>query len=362
MEKLKLGISVGDINGIGLEVILKTLAHQKIMDYCTPIIYGSTKVVSYHKNIVGSNLQFQSTKTADRIAHGKVNILNCWSENINITLGKATEIGGKYAIQSLESASTDLQNNIIDALITAPICKHAMKMSGFAYPGHTEYLTEKLGGQDSLMLMVSDRLKVGVVTNHIPLGEVTKHLTKEKINKKLALLHESLKVDFGIERPTIAVLGLNPHAGDEGTIGTEEDEFIRPAIIENKKKGMIVTGPFPADAYFGNGLFTKYDATLAMYHDQGLVPFKTLSFGQGVNFTAGLSGVRTSPDHGTAFDIAGKNEADHHSFMKALFAALDIARQRKAYIEMHKNSLEKRVDTIPEKKTLKNKKLKHNRE
>ena len=351
MEKLKVGISVGDINGIGLEVILKTLAHQKIMDYCTPIIYGSTKVVSYHKNIVGSNLQFQSSKAIDSIAHGKVNIINCWAENINITLGKATEIGGKYAMQSLSAATTDLQNNGIDALITAPICKHAMKMSGFAYPGHTEFLTAQLGGQESLMFMVSERLKVGVVTNHVPLGEVTQHLTKEKINQKLSLMHESLKVDFGIERPTIAVLGLNPHAGDEGTIGTEEDQIIRPVIIENKKKGMIVTGPFPADAFFGNGLYNKYDATLAMYHDQGLVPFKTLSFGHGVNFTAGLSGVRTSPDHGTAFDIAGKNEADHQSFMKALFAALDIARQRKAYQEMHQNALEKRADAMAEKNT-----------
>ena len=343
MSKTKVGISIGDINGVGLEVIVKTLSHKDILNHCTPVIYGSSKVVSYHKNIVGSNIQFNTIKSMDRLAVEKINIVNCWTENVNITLGKSSEIGGKYAFESLKFAVQDLRDKHIDALVTAPIHKKNMQDAGFAFPGHTEYLTSELGGDESLMLMVADELRVGLVTNHLPLGMVADAITKEKISKKLLILNESLKMDFGIERPTIAVLGLNPHAGDNGLLGEEEEKLIRPAIIEHKKNGMLVMGPYSADSFFGAGLYRKFDGILAMYHDQGLVPFKTLSFGKGVNYTAGLSYVRTSPDHGTAFDIAGKNMADYSSFMNALFKAVDIVKERRNYFEFRENALEKRT-------------------
>jgi len=346
MDKAKIGISIGDINGIGLEVIIKTLVNEKILDYCVPVVYGSSKVISYHKNIVGVDFQFHTTRGGDRLLDDKVNVVNCWQENVNITLGKASDLSGKYAFRSLEFATTDLKSGQIDALVTAPINKEAMNLSGFPFPGHTEYLTHQLGAEESLMFMVSDNLKVGLVTNHLPVREVGAAINKELILRKIEIMHESLRIDFGIERPTIAVLGLNPHASDNGLIGDEEEQFIRPAVIECKKKGMLVMGPFPADGFFGSGQHQKYDAILAMYHDQGLIPFKVLSFGSGTNFTAGLVGVRTSPDHGTAFDIAGKNEADPSSFRKALFLAIDIVRNRKAYQEMHANALVKKEKPV----------------
>ncbi|MCB0568668.1 MAG: 4-hydroxythreonine-4-phosphate dehydrogenase PdxA [Phaeodactylibacter sp.] len=342
MEKIKIGISIGDINGIGLEVILKTLSNPRIAEICTPVVYGSSKVISYHKNIVGEEFEFHSTRGADKIYDDRINIVNCWQENVNITLGKPSDQGGQYAYLSLEAATMDLKEGLIDALVTAPISKEAMKGANFPYPGHTEYLEEKLGGSESLMFMISDQLRLGLATNHLPLRMVADKLTKELIMRKLQIMNEALKVDFGLERPSIAVLGLNPHAGDGGVIGDEEEKIIRPAVVELKKKGMLVMGPFPADGFFGSGQFSKFDAILAMYHDQGLVPFKALSFGSGVNFTAGLSGIRTSPDHGTAFDIAGKNEADPSSFRKALFLAMDIVRNRRGYVEMHENTIIKR--------------------
>ena len=348
MERIKIGISSGDINGISLEIILKTFTNDKIFNFCCPIIYGSSKVISYHKNIVGIDLQYQTIKSFDRLSSDKVNVINCWNENINITLGKATEEGGRFAMNSLELAVNDLKEKKIDALVTAPINKHAMQLGGFQYPGHTEFITETLGQEESLMLMVCDDLRIGVVTNHLPLSEVVPAITKEKIQKKLSILNSSLKKDFGIERPTIAVLGLNPHAGDQGTLGKEDEQIIRPAIVEHKKKGMLVMGPYPADAFFGSGTYAKFDAILAMYHDQGLIPFKTLSFGKGINFTAGLDAVRTSPDHGTAYDLAGKNQADPSSFRKALFSAIDIAKARKQYAEMHANQVKKHKDEIVE--------------
>ncbi|MCO6480648.1 MAG: 4-hydroxythreonine-4-phosphate dehydrogenase PdxA [Phaeodactylibacter sp.] len=342
MEKLKIGISIGDINGIGLEVILKALLHEKATDLCTPVIYGSSKVVSYHKNIIEDEVDFNSTRTADKVYFDKINIVNCWQENVNITLGKPTELSGKYAYKSLEAATHDLKHGMIDALVTAPISKEAMHMANFPFPGHTEYLTKELGQGRSLMFMVNDGLRIGLATNHLPLREVAGALNKELIMEKLQLMNNSLKMDFGLERPSIAVLGLNPHAGDGGVLGDEEESFIRPAVVELKKKGMLVMGPFPADGFFGSGQFRKFDAILAMYHDQGLVPFKALSFGNGVNFTAGLPHVRTSPDHGTAFDLAGKNEADPSSFRQALFLAIDIANNRKQYHEMYANAIQKR--------------------
>ncbi len=346
MEKLKIGISIGDINGIGLEVILKSLLHEKITDLCTPVIYGSSKVVSYHKNIIEDEVDFNSTRTADKVYFDKINIVNCWQENVNITLGKPTDLSGKYAYKSLEAATNDLKHGMVDALVTAPISKEAMHMANFPFPGHTEYLTKELGQGQSLMFMVNDNLRIGLATNHLPLKEVAGALSKELIMEKLQLMNNSLKMDFGLERPSIAVLGLNPHAGDGGVLGDEEESFIRPAVVELKKKGMLVMGPFPADGFFGSGQFRKFDAILAMYHDQGLVPFKALSFGNGVNFTAGLPHVRTSPDHGTAFDLAGKNEADPSSFRQALFLAIDIANNRKQYHEMYANALQKRGEMV----------------
>lgn len=342
MELPKIGITVGDINGIGLEVIIKTLSEKKILDYCVPVIYGSSKVVSYHKNIVGTDFQFVPIRSAERVTPERVNVVNCWGEVLNITLGKVSMEGGQYAFKALEMAVGELKAGFIDALVTAPISKEAMQMAGFPFPGHTEYIAKELGAAESLMLMVSEGLRVGLATNHLPIKQVASAITKELLLKKIQIFHETLQTDFDKNRPTIAVMGLNPHAGENGMLGEEEEKVIRPAIVESKKKGIIVNGPFSADGFFGSGQYHKYDGILAMYHDQGLIPFKALSFGSGVNYTAGLTGIRTSPDHGTAFDIAGKNEADPSSFRQALFLALDALRHRRNYIEMHANPLRKR--------------------
>ncbi len=340
-----LGITVGDINGIGLEVILKALSHRKVIDICVPVIYGSSKVVSYHKNIVAlDEVTFYSQRNAERLHFEKINVVNVWNDNVNITLGRATDLGGKYAQMSLEAAVADLKAGLIDALITAPIHKKSMQLAGFEHVGHTEYLTQELAGSDSLMILASDRLRVGLVTAHIPLKDVAAAITKELIIKKLRIFNESLRIDFGLERPNIAILGLNPHAGEEGMLGDEEEKVIRPAVVECKKHGMMAFGPFAADGFFGSGQFHKFDGILAMYHDQGLIPFKAMTFGSGVNFTAGLSAIRTSPDHGTAFDLAGKNEADPSSFLQAMFMAIDIHRNRKEYFELKANAV-RRVET-----------------
>jgi 4-hydroxythreonine-4-phosphate dehydrogenase len=349
MENVRIGITVGDINGIGLEVILKTLADRRILDVRTPVVYGSSKVVSYHRNIVQlEDFQYQNLRAADRLAADKLNIVNCWQENVSISLGKANSTGGKYALLSIEKAVEDLKQGFIDAIVTGPINKNAMHLAGFGHIGHTEYLADQFGTHSPLMLMVGDTLKVGLVTEHIPISAVAAAITTELLLHKINLLHKTLIVDFGIERPTIAVLGLNPHAGDEGLIGSEDDEIIKPAIAEAKKSGLLVNGPFPADGFFGSSKFNKYDGILAMYHDQGLAPFKALNFSSGVNFTAGLPVIRTSPDHGTAYDIAGKNMADPESFRKALFLAVDMVRNRKEYYEMTSNAVQ-RVELESEK-------------
>ncbi len=349
MEKIKIGISIGDMNGVGLEVILKTLSNPQLLNICIPIIYGSSKIVSYHKNIAGiEEFPFHSTNSGDRIKYDRVNVVNCWQENVNITLGKLSDISGKYAYISLEQATNDLKNGMIDAVVTAPIHKKAMQMVNFPYPGHTEYFTDSLDGEESLMLMVSDTMRVGLVTNHLPIKEVPTTISKSLILKKLKLLNESLKVDFGIERPLIAILGLNPHASDDNVIGEEEEQLIRPAIIEAKKKGLMAMGPYPADGFFGSSQYTKFDGVLAMYHDQGMIPFKALSFGRGVNYTAGLSAVRTSPDHGTAYDIAGKNEADPSSFRQAIFVAIDVVKNRRRHKDMHANPMVKKNRPVEE--------------
>jgi len=341
MSKLKLGITIGDINGVSPEVIIKALSDERILDLFTPIIYGSSKVLSYYKNISDADFQYSTISNAESSKYNRINVLNCWEEEVDIEIGKATEAGGKFAHIALDRAVRDFQDNKIDGIITAPINKNAMKMANFPFPGHTEFIADKFSSSDSLMMMVSDSLKVALVTNHEPVANVASLITRELITKKLNVLHRSLVEDFGIEKPTIAVLGLNPHAGDEGTIGSEDEKSVKPAIIEAKKSGKVVMGPYPADGFFGSSQFKKVDAILAMYHDQGLVPFKALSFGKGVNFTAGLPLVRTSPDHGTAYDIAGKNLADARSLRSAIFAAIDIANTRKEYHESRENQLVK---------------------
>lgn len=339
-DKVKIGISIGDVNGIGLEVILKTLAENKILDYCTPIVYGHTKVASFHRKALHmSDFAFNVINNADAANPRKANMINCWEEDVRIDLGQANETGGKYALLSLQKATDDLVSGAIDALVTAPINKNNIQSENFSFPGHTEYLQERSGSSDVLMFLVSDTLRVGVVTGHIPVKDVPKAISQEKIVHKLQLINDSLKKDFWIEKPKIAVLGLNPHASDNGLLGKEEQEVISPAIQEAFDKGIICFGPYPADGFFGNGTYKQFDAVLAMYHDQGLIPFKTIAFSTGVNYTAGLKFVRTSPDHGTGYDIAGKNQADPTSFMEAVFAAIHIVKHRREQENMLSNQL-----------------------
>jgi len=339
-DKVKIGISIGDVNGIGLEVILKTLSENSVLDYCTPIVYGNTKVSSYHRKALGlSDFMFNVIPSADQAHPRKANMINCWEEDVKIELGTSTEIGGKYALISLQKATDDVVSGAIDALVTAPINKHNIQSDTFNFPGHTEYLQERGGSKDVLMFLISEGLRVGVVTGHIPVLDVPKSITKDKIVKKIQLINESLKKDFWIEKPKIAVLGLNPHASDNGLLGKEESEIISPAIQEAFDKGIICFGPYSADGFFGNGTYKQFDAVLAMYHDQGLIPFKTIAFETGVNYTAGLKFVRTSPDHGTGYDIAGKGLADPTSFMEALFAAVHIVKHRKEQKALLSNQL-----------------------
>lgn len=340
---MKIGITIGDINGIGPEVIIKALSDPRVLKYFTPVIYGSYKVMAYHKNIVkDSNINFHSISDGSHAMENRINLVNCWDDNTNITLGQATVDSGQYAHIAMDKALNDVKSGFIDAIVTAPINKHAMQLAKFPYPGHTEYFTANDSGNDSLMLMVSDDLKVAVVTNHLRLSDVAKSITKDKILEKLTTLNKTLIVDFGIERPMVSVLGLNPHASDESFIGDEEEKIIIPAIIEAKKRGILAFGPYAADGFFGSSQWKKPDAVLAMYHDQGLIPFKALSFGSGTNFTAGLSFIRTSPDHGTAYDIAGTNMADERSLIQAIFRAIDITRSRKEYHSSRANALIRR--------------------
>jgi 4-hydroxythreonine-4-phosphate dehydrogenase len=340
MEKLKIGISIGDVNGIGLEVIIKTLIDNRIYDYCTPIVYGHTKVASFHRRAINAgDLNFHVINHASQAQHKKPNMINCWEEDVKIDLGEVNEIGGKYALLSLQRATDDLISGDIDALVTAPINKDNIQSDEFKFPGHTEYLQERAGAAESLMFLVSDTLRVGMVTGHIPLNKVAESVTLEKIVAKLKLMDASLQQDFWIRKPKIAVLGLNPHAGDNGLIGTEEQDIIAPAIEEARANDILAFGPYSADGFFANGTYMQFDAVLAMYHDQGLIPFKQISFESGVNFTAGLNFVRTSPDHGTAYDIAGKNQASEISFREALFAATHIVRHRRETAELMENPL-----------------------
>lgn len=326
-RSIRVGISIGDINGIGPEVIMKALNDSRILLDCTPVIYGSTKVLAFHrKNLDLADFNYQAVQTASEIKGKKIFVVNLWKDEVEFNIGEVTESGGRYAYQALEQATKDLASGKIDVLVTAPISKEAIYKAGFKFPGHTEYLTEMSGLEDALMLMVSTKLRVGLVTSHIPLKEVSKVISTEKVYQKILAMNASLKKDFGIIRPRIAVFGLNPHAGENGKMGEEEQEIINPAIRKAFNEGILAFGSYPADGFFGSGMMSKFDGVLAMYHDQGLAAFKALSFDEGVNFTAGLPIVRTSPDHGTAFDIAGKDQASGDSMRQAIYLAVDIYR------------------------------------
>jgi 4-hydroxythreonine-4-phosphate dehydrogenase len=343
-EKIKVGISIGDVNGIGLEIIIKTLADARIYDYCTPIVYGHTKLASFYRRTTHvEDLNFfvinHPSETIGRKDYKKPNMINCWEEDIKIEPGVVNAGVGKYSFISLERATSDLVNGDIDALVTAPINKDNIQSDQFNFPGHTEYLQERAGAGESLMFLVSDTLRVGVVTGHIPISKVAENITAEKIIAKLKLMDNSLRNDFWIRKPKIAVLGLNPHASDNGLIGSEEQQVIIPAIEEARNNDILAFGPYSADGFFANGTYLQFDAVLAMYHDQGLIPFKQIAFESGVNFTAGLSFVRTSPDHGTAYDIAGKNMASEVSFREAIFSAIHIVKNRRETVELHENPL-----------------------
>ena len=350
LQKPVIGISIGDFNGIGPEVILKAVGGNRLNKICTPVIYGSGKVINRYRQLLEiKDWQFFTIQKIEQLNNKQVNLINCMNDqNLEVQPGLITPDGGKLALESLKRAVEDLKMGKIDALVTAPINKHNIQSDEFKFPGHTEYLAEAFGTKDVLMFMVSDDLKIGVATGHLPLEQVKENINKDLIVRKLEQIKTSLKRDFGIQKPRIAVLGLNPHAGENGLLGNEEKEIINPAIIEFKKKGNIVFGPFPADGFFGTAAWKNYDAVLAMYHDQGLMPFKMIAFENGVNFTAGLPKVRTSPDHGTAYDIAGKNIADETSMMHAIYTAIDIAKNRQELSDLEAGSMKKKTIVLKE--------------
>ncbi len=331
LQRPVIGISIGDLNGIGTELVIKTFSDNRLLELCTPVLFASNKLINfYRKSIPDSAFNYQNIKDLTRVYSKQVNIFNCWEEEVSITPGQLNETGGKYAVKSLVAAVEALKDKKIQGLVTAPIHKKNIQSSDFSYTGHTPYLLQAFGLKDVLMLMSSENFRVGLVTEHVPVSEIARNITREAILSKLNIMKDSLIRDFGIDKPRIAVLGLNPHAGDEGLIGREEEDIIKPAI-KDAKHNMLVFGPYSADAFFARNQQQKFDAVLAMYHDQGLIPFKSLAFGEGINYTAGLPAVRTSPDHGTAFDIAGKNKADHGSFLAAVFGCLDILEKRRDF-------------------------------
>lgn len=339
-EKIKLGISVGDLNGIGPEIILKTFEDSRMLEFCTPVIFASIKVMSFFKKHFNSEINFHGINEGDQIIDGKINVFNVWKDNVAIEFGKEDTSIGKFAVKSLEKATQKLKQGDIDVLVTAPINKHTIQSETFNFPGHTNYLAKALGG-NSLMFMVTDELKVGLLTDHVPVKEVPQHITEELIIDKIQTIFNSLIVDFKINKPKIAVLGINPHAGDSGVIGKEDDDILRPTLEKIRESGKLVYGPYSADSFFGSNNYKNFDAVIASYHDQGLIPFKTLTFGQGVNYTAGLNKVRTSPDHGTAYEIAGKGQADESSFKEAVFMGIQIYKNRNEYEEISKTPLKK---------------------
>lgn len=337
-ENIIVGISIGDLNGIGSEVILKTFEDSRMLEMCTPVIFANAKILSFVKKSFTSTVQFHGVDKLDQVVAGKVNVFNLWKEGVDINLGTNDEKIGEYAIKSFVAATKALKDGLVDVLVTAPINKYNIQSEDFKFPGHTDYLDQELEG-NALMMMVQDNLRVGLLTDHVPLSEVSSHLTEELITRKIETIRKSLIQDFSIVRPKIAVLGLNPHAGDGGVIGKEDDLVLKPALKKIFDAGTMVFGPFAADGFFGSGQYEKYDAVVATYHDQGLIPFKTLSFGKGVNYTAGLNKIRTSPDHGTAYDIAGKDMADYNSFKEAVYLAIDIFHSRNQYEEISQKPL-----------------------
>ncbi|WP_372932396.1 4-hydroxythreonine-4-phosphate dehydrogenase PdxA [Mariniphaga sediminis] len=339
---IKVGISHGDINGISYEVIMKTLLDPRILEMCTPIIYGSPKVAAYHRKALNiNNLSLNHIRNPKEAGPNRAHVLNCIDDDVRVELGKSTPMAGEASFMALDKAVTDLHEGLIDVLVTAPINKDNIQSEKFNFPGHTEFLAQRFNAGNFLMLMVSETMKVGLVTTHLPLSQVADHITKEVILSKLRIISHSLQQDFAITRPRIAVFGLNPHAGDNGLLGNEENEIILPAIVEAKKEGIIALGPYPADGFFGSENYRRFDAILAMYHDQGLIPFKLASFERGVNYTAGLPVVRTSPAHGTAYALAGEGKASPDSFRQALYLALDIYKNRQIHEEISRNPLKK---------------------
>lgn len=337
---VKVGISMGDFNGIGMEVIIKTFMDNRMMQLCTPIVYSASRIASFHRKALGiADFSFNIIRDADAANPKMANLINCWEEEIKMELGTSTSLAGEKAIGSLELAIADLKSGKIDVLVTAPINKNNVQSATFKFPGHTEYLAEKFDVKDYLMLLVSDDLRIGTVTGHIPLNQVASALSTEKIYAKIKLLNNSLIQDFGIRKPKIAVLGLNPHAGDNGLLGEEETKLIIPAIEKLKSEGIMAIGPYAADGFFGSQVYHQFDGVMAMYHDQGLIPFKAMAFESGVNFTAGLPIIRTSPDHGTGYDIAGKNKASESSFRQSVYLACDLFHQRKQQASLVSNPL-----------------------
>ncbi|MDT7828770.1 4-hydroxythreonine-4-phosphate dehydrogenase PdxA [Pricia sp. S334] len=336
--KIKLGISIGDLNGIGCEVVLKTFEDSRMLDFCTPVIFASNKTIGFQQKQLNLNIKYNGVQEASKAIDGKVNVVNVWKEVPNVKFGEATEEGGKYALKSLRAAVDALKKDDIDALVTAPVNKNNIQTEDFRFPGHTDFLEQELEGE-SLMFMVTEGLKVGLLTDHLAVKDVSSAINPILIRSKVRTIEKSLRMDFGIRAPKVALLGINPHSGDNGVIGKEDDEVLRPVIEEMANARHLVFGPYSADSFFGSDNYKNFDAILAAYHDQGLIPFKTLSFGKGVNFTAGLSKVRTSPDHGTAYEIAGQGKADHSSFREAVFTAISIVENRREYLELTENPL-----------------------
>lgn len=337
-ENIILGISIGDMNGVGPEVILKTFDDPRMMELCTPVVFGNAKLLSFIKKVVNCNTIIHGIDSLDQIQIGKFNVLNLWKEGVNLEFGTLDDNVGQYAIKSFTAATEALKNDEIDALVTAPINKYNIQSEDFKFPGHTDYLDQEIEG-NALMFMVSEDIKVGLITDHVPLRYVSKTITPELIKQKVRTINNSLIQDFNVIKPRIALLGLNPHSGDNGVIGNEEQNFINNTVKELFDEEIIIYGPYSADAFFGSEQYRNFDAVVACYHDQGLIPFKTLSFGNGVNYTAGLNKIRTSPDHGTAYDIAGKGIANHTSFKNAVYTALDIYKNKHEYLQSTANPL-----------------------
>jgi len=342
-----IGFTCGDLNGIGIELIIKALSDSRILELCAPVVFASNKSMNfYRKSLPEINFLYQSVKDLTKINYKQLSVFNCWEEEVTINAGQLNDVGGKYARLSLQHAVNALREGQIHGLVTAPLHKKNIQSADFNFTGHTPYLKHAFGLDDVLMLMVASNLRVALVTEHVAVKDIAANISKDSITRKLGILHASLQRDFEIEKPRIAVLGLNPHAGDEGLVGDEEQTTIKPAIKEMKDKGILAFGPFSADAFFARAHYREFDAVLAMYHDQGLIPFKSLAIGEGINFTAGMPVVRTSPDHGTAFDIAGKGKADPSSFLAAIFECIDIIKRRAVYDENHSNPLRKMSNII----------------